>query len=238
MKKFNNFLIENSLMNFLKNGFDKTITLLSKNKQSIVLNLIFSIVNSKTLINSINLIKITIEKSFLINKIDNIDHLKITANNDIIIFNIILKTLSKKFNNEKLLPINFLADINNKQLKKTLMYKTEKQFLIQLKYNINIILTQILIDADVNKNIINKILNKKINENSELQYIDNVDKLDDLNVSDNEKNDNEKKSNNIDFKKISIAYSNYQKNIFNILLKKLKMFNLDIEKKLKDLKNF
>jgi hypothetical protein len=249
MKNYNNFINEETLINFLEKGFVKTITLLSKDKQSTMSKLISSITKSTTLINSINLVKTTIGNNFLVNKIGNIEQLKTVANDDIIAIDMILKTLSKKHNKDKLLPINFLNDINDNQLKKTLLYDTEKQFLIQLPYNINLILTQILTNAGVDKEIIENKLNKKINEAQEVQHIDNVDKLDDdpnidvndENNEDNEDNvDDEKKehTNDIDFDKVTTTYSNYQKNIFNLLLKKLKKFNLDEEKELKNPRNF
>jgi hypothetical protein len=246
MKNYNNFINEETLINFLEKGFVKTITLLSKDKQSTMSKLISSITKSTTLINSINLVKTTIGNNFLVNKIGNIEQLKTVANDDIIAIDMILKTLSKKHNKDKLLPINFLNDINDNQLKKTLLYDTEKQFLIQLPYNINLILTQILTNAGVDKEIIENKLNKKINEAQEVQHIDNVDKLDDdpnidVNDENNEDNvDDEKKehTNDIDFDKVTTTYSNYQKNIFNLLLKKLKKFNLDEEKELKNPRNF
>ena len=246
MKNYNNFINEETLIDFLKKGFVKTITLLSKDKQSTISKLISSITKSTTLINSINLVKTTIGNNFLVNKIGNIEQLKTAANDDIISIDMILKTLSKKYSKDKLLPINFLNDINDNQLKKTLLYDTEKQFLIQLQYNINLILTQILTNAGVDKEIIENKLNKKINEAQEVQHIDNVDKLDDdpnINVDDEDNEDNvndekEEHTNDIDFDKVTTTYSSYQKNIFNLLLKKLKKFNLDEEKELKNPQKF
>ena len=249
MKKYNNFINEETLIDYLKKGFVNTITLMSKDKQSIMSKLITSITKSTSLINSINLIKTTLGNNFLIKKIDNIDQLKAIANDDVIAYDMILKTLSKKHNKDKLLPNIFLADINDNQLKKTLSYETEKKFLIQLPFNINLLLTQILTTAGVDKEIIDSKLNtqqtKQTNEAQDVQYIDNVDKLDDdpdnLINNDEENTDDkkeEKKTEDIDFDKVSITYSNYQKNIFNLLIKKLNKFNVDEEKELKNPKNF
>jgi len=252
MKNYDSFINENLLKDFLKKAFAQSLTFLSKDRQEIMIKLIDSINNKKSFIDGINSVK-NVFKNIEQTKIDNINSLKTSINDDLISIDMSLKTLSKKFGTDELLPKNFYNESNNKILKTALIYDNEKDFLKNLPFNSNQLLFQILKTAGLDDQQIKSLLKTEqknesmIFELQDVQHLQNTDKLDDtINDEEQELSDEENdetkendKSDNIDFTKIQKAYTDFQQNaIFIPLIKELDKFNNEREIELKNPKNF
>ena len=260
MKNYYNFINEDKLLDFLKKGFAQTMTFLSKERQNSAGILIDSINNKNSFIDGINVVKSTLNSYTSTIKITNMKELKTSLNDDLITIDISLKTLSKKFGMEKLLPKNFYKESNNKILKTCFLYNNEEDFLKNLPFNTNQLLFQILKTSGMEDGEIKKSLETKTetNENKifelqEVEPLQNTDKLDaqaqstEDNTTDEENKDEENKDKDnseeekdeIDFSKIESSYKNFQANaLISPLLKELVVFNNKLEIELKNPKNF
>jgi len=236
MKKYINFINENNLTEFLKKSFKNTILLLQKSQQEKVTNLIDKINLSNEFKNSIT-ITISFFRSNIKPEIKTIEEMNKFLTDDLISTDIALKTLSKKYGNDLLLPKNFYSDSNNNLLKKVFIQDFEKDFIQNLNLSVKSISEQIMKNVGITEDEINN-LTQRINEADEIQHLQNTDKLD--NIENNENNDDEENNNNTDnenkekesqFEKIRKSYNNFQHNsLYEPLIKKLDEINKEREK--------
>ena len=237
--------LNEDLIDFLKKGFKQTFTYLSDNKRKTNADLIHKINNSKSFKYAINNVK-NILSEYLNTNINNIESLKTILLDDLISFDIILKSLSKKFGINELLPINFYKDNNNKLLKTTMSYEKEIDFLKNLKTNSDQILIQLLKQSGIEEQEINNLLhidtaNNKLNELQDVQYLQNTDNLeqnDTLNDTQNDAQNDAQNENEIDYNKISETYTKFQKNNYKVLMDQLNTTNTKIEAEYKNPSKF
>ena len=222
MKNYINFINENNLTEFLKKSFKNTIILLKKDQQNKVTNFIDKINLSTDFKNSITL---TTEffRSNINPNIDNIKTMKEYINDDLISVDIALKTLSKKYNNEYLLPKKFFSESNNNLLKHVFIQDFEKDFLQNIKLSVKSITEQLYQNAGIEFKDDD---NQKVNESDEIEHLQNTEKLDEIEKSENENSENEEKSENDEkikeFEKIKKSYNDFQKNsLYEPIIKQL-----------------
>jgi len=234
MKKYINFINENKLTDFLKKSFKNTIILLEKNQQEKVINLIDKINLSSDFKNSITLTT-SFFRSNLNSNLNDINDMKKYLKSDLISTDIALKTLSKKYGNDLLLPKNFFSESNNNLLKKVFIQDFEKDFIQNLDLSIKIISEQLMKNIGMTEDEINKLSSQKINEADEIQHLQNTDKLDDIDEntesSENQEDKTENKEKEEQIEKIRKSYNNFQRNsLYEPLIKKLDEINKEREK--------
>jgi len=208
MKKYNNFINESNFLEFLKKGFKNTITLAQKEQQDKISSLINKINTSDSFKNSI-LILTTFFRSNINKNFDSLDNMKKLINDDLISVDIALKTLSKKYGNDLLLPKNFFSESNNNLLKKCFIQEYEKNFIQNLPLSVKSISEQLMQNAGINI----------VNEDNEIQHLQNTDKLDsDENIPDENADNTEEKTTEKSDKeknqliKIKKSFQDFQRN--------------------------
>ena len=220
MKKYINFIIESQLTDFLKQVFKNTIDLLQDTQKEKITSLINKINSIDKLENNINIIY-TFFNSNINPDFKNIDDMKKYLKDDLISTNITLKTLSKKYENDILLPKNFYNNSNNNLLKKVFIYDDEQDFIKNINLSVNTIYNELLKNAGLSE----LITQEKINENDEIEHLQNTDNLN--NVQD--ETDNVDETDKVDetddtLKKIKSTYNDFQKNsLYNPIIKQLKI---------------
>ena len=241
MKNYKNYINENNFLEFLKKGFKNTITMLQKPQQDKITSLIQKINTSETFQFTITTLT-TFFRSNMNPNFESIDEMKKYLNDDLISVDMALKTTSKKYGADMILPKNFFSESNNNLLKKVFVQDDEKDFLKNLQLSVNSITEQILKNMGMSEDEINN-FNKEekthINESDEIQHLQNTDKLDtlkeeetdekaknteeDKEKEDNTKEDKEKKQ---QLQQIKNSYNDFQRNsLYEPLIKKLEVFN-------------
>ena len=224
MKNYINFINENTLIEFLKKSFKNTITILRKDQQNKVSNYINKINTSSDFKNSITL---TTEffRSNINPNFDDVKTMKEFLKDDLISVDIALKNLSKKYNNEYLLPKKFFTESKNNLLKNVFIQDYEKDFLQNIDLSVKSITEQIYQNVGIEYKDENT---QKVNESDEIEHLQNTDKLDEIENDENkESNDTEEDKNNNteksqEFEKIKKSYYNFQKNsLYEPIIKQL-----------------
>jgi len=235
MKKYSSFINENKLIEFLKKSFKNSITLLKKDQQNKVSNLIDKINISPDFKTSITTTT-SFFRSNINPNINDVKSMKEYLNDDLISVDIALKTLSKKYGNDLLLPKNFFSDSNNNLLKHVFIQDSEKDFIKNLELSVKSISEQLMKNVGITEDKINNM--NKVNESDEIQHLQNTDKLDEIENSekaensDNDENSNdETKEKNEQFEKIKKSYNDFQRNsLYEPIIKQLEEIMKEREK--------
>ena len=255
MKNYLNYLNENLIL-FLKNAFKLTFSKLSENRQKINLEIINNISQSDSFLNMINFIKSSIDKTNNV-QITNIDSLKQVLQDDILTIDVVLKSLSKKFNNKELRPNNFFKNYNNKLIVDIFMYDNEIEFHKNLNFNLKKIIYQFLKQLNLTDIDIKKILdsNTKLFELQTVEPLQNTDKLkqdvqnqnnqdnqdqdqDNKDQNQDQNNQNQNNNNKIDFETLIKNYIIFKNTVYSFLFKKLSEIQDKYKKEEENTKNF
>ena len=245
MKKYINFINENTFLEFLKKGFKNTVTLLQQNQQDKVTSFITKINTSQSFKDTVT---ITTEffRSNMNPAVKDLAEIKKYLKDDLISTDIALKTISKKYGADILLPKNFFLEESNNLLKHVFIQEYEKDFLQNLDLSVNSIVEQIMKNAGMSEDEINNLSNsenteEKVNESDNIQPLQNTDKLDaikeetDEEETDKEETDEDKDKKDEDKKaqldKVKKSYNDFQRNsLYEPIIKKLEVTNQEREK--------
>ena len=242
MKKYINFINENQFLEFLKKAFKNTITLLQQKQQEKITSLVTKIDTAQSFKDSVR-ISTEFMRSNMNPDVKELKEIKIFLKDDLISTDILLKSVSKKYGSEILLPKNFFIEESNNLLKKVFMYDNEKDFIKNLEVSVNSIFEQLMKNSGLSEDEINNISSEKVNEADEIQHLQNTDKLDDIKnntqeevsqTDDTEKvqsnEEDQKKEKNEQLNRVKQSYNDFQRNsLYEPLIKKLEEINKERE---------